>query len=93
MLEVFGWGALIVFVLFIIKELGDKYPIGCLLASVVFIILFVKTCHDMNKEDEERRVLTEQREEKLRQELKETEYMRTEEHQKMEYQKKYWHKK
>lgn len=59
MLEVFGWGALIVVMLFVIKELGKKFPIGCLLACIVFIALFVKACHDMNKEEEERKAWNE----------------------------------
>lgn len=91
----FGWTfgilATIAILAWIGKQVGSAYPVGCGVVVIIFIILFVSTCNDMNEEREENKAWNEARMEKLEREMKETEYMRTPEYQHKEYMKKYWH--
>lgn len=91
MFEAFCIGSLIVVIIFLAKEGVNAYPIIGGLVVVGFIILLIKSCNDLQTEEEERIEYSRQRSEKLRKEMKETEYMRTEEYQKEQYRKKYRH--
>lgn len=90
------WGiiimALVILTLLIVgKGLANVAPIAFGFVVLLFVALFVKTCNDMEREEQERKNWTENRMKNLEKEMKETEYMRTEEYQKKEYRRKYWH--
>ncbi len=64
MLEVFGIFCLVVIVIFFAKELGSRFPIGCLLIGGLLLFCCVKACVDMNEEEEKAKQFQEERKKK-----------------------------
>lgn len=92
---VFWWTFGFLSALFILgwigKKIGSAYPLGCGIVIIIFILVAAKACSDMEKEEMENKNRNEQRMDRLKREMKETEYMRTSEYQHKEYMKKYRH--
>lgn len=47
-----GIGLLIIAALWLARLLGEKYPIGCAIGAIIIGAWFVKTCREMDKEEE-----------------------------------------
>ena len=78
----------IVLIAFLGKHASAAYPIGCGIIIIVFIVLFIKTCIDMQREEKENIEWSEYRRERLRKEMEDIRYKRNPEYKQQEYLKK-----
>ncbi len=83
-MELFFIICLVVLIVICLAKVGGKFPLGCLVTTIILSVLFIKGCNDMDQKEQERKEYSKQRTDKLLKELDETRYMRTEEYQKEE---------
>lgn len=61
---------LIIILLCIVYRLRGKFPLGCALVAVLFIFFCVKTCRELDEEEEMERIRSEQIQKKIEEDKK-----------------------
>lgn len=64
--ETFGILFGLVFLIVLIKEAGKKYPLGCGIILIIFLVFTIKTCREIDEEER----LEEQRSKEIDEKIK-----------------------
>ena len=59
--EIFGILFGLVFLIYLIKEAGKKYPLGCGIILIIILAFTIKTCHEIDKEIKHNKLMQELR--------------------------------
>ena len=61
----------IIFIIFLlVYQLKDRFPLGCTVIAAVFLFLFVKTCRELDEEEEQERLRSEEIDRRLEEQKK-----------------------